>query len=112
MNPNFAIANAPIQGYKETGGEEGDKNKVPLLDNSGKLPVDFLYGAGAGDLTYVHSQGVASSTWSITHNLNKYPSVTVVDSAKNTIEGEVEYDSLNKVTLYFAFSFSGSAYLN
>ena len=27
------------------------------------------------DRTYFHNQGVASSLWIVTHNLNKYPSV-------------------------------------
>ena len=44
--------------------------------------------------------------------MNKYPSVAVVDSAETQVEGDVEYDSLNQVTITFASAFSGYAYFN
>jgi len=62
--------------------------------------------------TYVHVQGLPSSSWVVTHNMNKYPSVTVIDSASNEVEGEVTYNSLNSVTITFSGSFSGTAYFN
>lgn len=62
--------------------------------------------------TYVHTQGAPSSSWSITHNMNKYPSVTIVDSSNNTVEGEVVYNSLTSLTVNFSGSFSGKAYIN
>jgi hypothetical protein len=67
---------------------------------------------GTGDARYVHSQGSAAATWTITHNLNKYPSVTIVDSGSNVQIGEVLYNSLDQVTVTFAAAFSGYAYLN
>lgn len=65
-----------------------------------------------GDLHYVHEQSVPSSTWSIIHNLGKYPSASVVDSAGSNVEGYVIYDSTNAITLSFNGAFSGVAYLN
>lgn len=62
--------------------------------------------------THVHTQGIPSATWTVTHNMNKYPSVTVVDSAETQVIGDVEYDSLNQVTITFASAFSGYAYFN
>jgi TRAP-type uncharacterized transport system substrate-binding protein len=62
--------------------------------------------------TYVHTQGVPSATWSIYHGMNKYPSVTIVDSAMTEVEGDVEYNSLNAVTITFSGAFSGTAYFN
>lgn len=67
---------------------------------------------GSGDKTHVHIQSSAASVWEITHNLNKYPSVTVVDSAGSVVVGEVKYNNTNKVTITFIGSFSGKAYLN
>lgn len=64
------------------------------------------------DKSFVHNQGTPQTNWSITHNLGKNPSVTVVDSADNVVYGEVEYNSLNKVTLTFAGAFSGKAFFN
>lgn len=65
-----------------------------------------------GDKNYVHRQNVSSATWVIDHNLNKYPSIRVEDSAHNDVVGDYDYDSANRVTLRFAGAFSGTAYLN
>tara|TARA_R110000772_G_scaffold79599_1_gene170164 strand:- start:277 stop:624 length:348 start_codon:yes stop_codon:yes gene_type:complete len=64
------------------------------------------------DKTKTHIQGVASSVWIVTHGLNKYPSVSVTDSAGTTVIGMIEYDSLNQVTLTFKSSFSGKVHFN
>ena len=67
--------------------------------------------------TYTHNQSSASDTWVINHNLEKHPSITVVDSAETVVHGKIEYNSKNKVTITFrlnedAYAFSGKAYLN
>lgn len=64
------------------------------------------------DKNFVYSQAVPSSVWVVSHNLNKYASVTVVDSAGTTVYGEVEYNSLNQCTLRFKAPFSGEAFFN
>ena len=63
-------------------------------------------------LAYMHTQGVASSTWVIAHNLGFHPNVTVQDSAGNIVEGEIAYTNTNSLTVSFASSFSGKAYLS
>lgn len=67
---------------------------------------------GGGDITYIHTHMIAEEEWDIQHNLNKYPSVTVVDSAGNTVVGECKYISKDHVRLRFSAAFSGLAYLN
>ena len=67
---------------------------------------------GGGDKTYIHKQVIASNTWEITHNLYKYPSVSVVDTGGNVVIGDVEYTSLNTLVITFTAPFSGTAYLN
>lgn len=62
--------------------------------------------------TYTHEQGTSASTWSITHNLDKYPSVTVVDSAGTKVECVVTYIDSNECELKFNAAFKGKAYLN
>lgn len=62
--------------------------------------------------TFVFEQGIASDTWVIEHNLNKRPSITVVDSADNVVEGAEKYIDENTVEIYFNGSFKGKAYLN
>lgn len=61
---------------------------------------------------YVHEQGVASAVWTVQHNLDKYPSVTVVDSAENEIVAEVEYIDKNTVQITMIGASKGRAYLN
>ena len=76
------------------------------------LMADGSTTTDGGDLNYEHNQTSASNSWSITHNLGKFASVTVVDSGYNKIQGEVIYDSINALTVNFTASFSGRAYLN
>ena len=66
----------------------------------------------SNDKTYLHIQDVASNEWNINHNLNKYPSVTVIDSANNEVVGDVEYIDNNNLIIKFEGSFSGKATLN
>lgn len=62
--------------------------------------------------SYVHIQSTIASTWVVTHNMGKYPSVSVVDSGNNIVFGDVSYLSTSKLTITFAAAFSGKAYLN
>ena len=70
-----------------------------------------------GDITFTHNQSSVSNTWAITHNLNRFPAVTEVDSADTIVYGTVVYNSANQLTITFfqggsALAFSGKAYLN
>ena len=65
-----------------------------------------------GKLTYTHQQNTAASVWNVTHNLGRFPSVTVVDSAGSKIIGDVRYTSDNTVILSFSAPFAGIAYFN
>lgn len=62
--------------------------------------------------TYIHEQGIASDTWEIEHNLDKYPSVTLVDTAGTQFQGRVEYIDKNNCTVYMNGATKGKAYLN
>lgn len=64
------------------------------------------------DKNYIHYQRTSSDSWNIVHNLNKYPSVTVVDSAGSIVVGDILYNDLNTITIKFTGAFSGKAYLN
>lgn len=67
----------------------------------------YVYTAG-----YIYEQAIASAEWYITHNLNKRPSVTVVDSAENVITPEIVYIDNNNVVVRFNGATTGKAYLN
>lgn len=61
--------------------------------------------------SYSYTQVVPANLWTVTHNLNKYPSVSISDSAGNEIFGDVKYTSLNDITISFTCEITGTAYL-
>lgn len=62
--------------------------------------------------TYVHTQTAPAAVWTITHNLDRYPSVVVVDSAGMVVMGDVQYQSKDVIQVAFTAPFAGVAYLN
>ena len=54
-----------------------------------------------GDITFTHNQNTTSDTWVITHNLNRFPSVTVIDSGNSIVQGTVVYNSNKQLTITF-----------
>lgn len=65
-----------------------------------------------GDKHFVHLQGPPSNLWTVTHNLDKKPSVTIIDSAGNMVVGKLVYVNLNILTLQFVSPISGEAICN
>ena len=64
------------------------------------------------DKNFVFTQGTASTTWNIQHDLNKYPSVSVVNNNNVLMYGETTYVDTNNLIINFSAGFSGKAYLN
>ena len=62
--------------------------------------------------TFVHNQGGAATTWAVTHNLNRYPSVTLVTNSDVVVIANVTYTSSNTLTITLASANAGKAYLN
>lgn len=90
------------------------KTTLASLFETGDFPdgqdfYDFIDTVG---YEYTHNQIAASASWVISHGLEKYPSVTVVDSGGSVVIGEITYNSENQITLTFQSQFSGKAYLN
>ena len=67
--------------------------------------------SGDGDKTYTQSFTNSSSV-TVTHKLGKYPAVTVINSAKDEVVGNVEYLDPNSLVVSFSASFSGSVLCN
>jgi hypothetical protein len=63
-------------------------------------------------VSYVHNQVAALTEWQITHNLNFYPNVTIVDSSGTIIEAEITYTNPTALALNFSAPLSGKAYLS
>ena len=60
--------------------------------------------------TQTHTQSVASTTWTITHNFDKNPSVTILDSENNVIYTSIKH-TINSVILTFCVPVAGKAIL-
>lgn len=88
-------------------------NKIKSDGGVVALSDGTIYGQSSEvSLSYIHEQASPSDTWVIGHKLDRYPSVTVVDSSNNLVTGAVTYDSANQLTISFNGSLSGKAYLN
>jgi len=68
----------------------------------------------AGDKNFVSNQlnFSAGAAQTITHNLGKFPSVTVVDSNGKQVIGEVQHTSINALTVTFQNAFAAKVYVN
>ena len=65
-----------------------------------------------GDKTYTHTQTTPAMKWTVQHNLGKFPSCTITDSAGTVVIGEVKHMDKNTVEIVFSAQFAGKAFLN
>lgn len=126
-----------IQGDKGDPGDQGPQGDAGLNGSDGQPGVNGSTGStgatgakgdkgdtgatgatgpqgdpGVSDKNFYYTQGVANSVWSITHNLGKYPSVVIIDSAGSVVIGDINYANTNTLTVTFNASFAGTATLN
>ena len=74
---------------------------ISLLTNGSALP-NFTIGLAGNTLTYL-----------ITHNMNKYPAVSVFEAGtSNQVYGNVTYNNLNQCTISFSSLVTGKATFN
>ena len=71
----------------------------------------LLY-SGAQDKDFTFSQSSAATTWNVTHNLNKFPSVTVTLADGQQVIADVTPNNKNNLTITFSGDNSGIAYMN
>ena len=77
-----------------------------------KLSQELLDEIRRGGNTFVFEFDASQSEWIINHNLNKKPTITVVDSANTVVTCTEEYIGTNNVKITFNAPFKGTAYLN
>lgn len=73
---------------------------------------EFQNPSTSGDSSFTYTQAVPETTWNIQHDLGKFPSITVIDTANTVVTGQYTYIDNNNVTLTFSAGFAGKAYLN
>ena len=105
-----------IDSYTAVGGF--DTLNLTNLAGNGVLEDKAVYDfavftlSSQGAPTFEFDQGVPATTWNITHNLGKFPSITVIDTGDTVVTGEYTYTDNNNVVLNFSAAFAGKAYLN
>ena len=62
--------------------------------------------------TDYYEENTATNPWVVTHGLNKFPSVTVVNRNGVEVYAKVTHDDENNVTITFAGDTAGKAYFN
>lgn len=106
MVGDMGIVNATSNNYNDLANKPSI-NGVTLIGDKTSEELKIT-----GDKTYIHTQALAASVWEVEHNLDKYPSVTVVDSGNSVVIGEVVYIDSNNIRITFTSAFSGKAYFN
>jgi glycine cleavage system aminomethyltransferase T len=89
-------------------------NQVVANVSPGVLPTDGANVAqveAATDKNFGYSLSAVTST-TISHNLNKYPAVTLVDASGQEYIVTPIYNSLNAATVNFPTPFTGTLYFN
>ena len=87
------------------------------IGGNGNLDLNKFYDfavftLSSTDKTFEFTQGVPALVWTIQHNLNKFPSVSVVDTANTVVNSQVDYIDENNITINNTAQFAGKAYLN
>jgi len=96
---------------------------VSFREGNGSLIADKYYAMsfspkGQTDKHHVYDdngsnkQFLAGQSYTVTHNLNKFPSVTTVDSAGSHLIGDVQHINNNSFNVTFTATFYGKVYSN
>ena len=105
-----------------TAGGEGEEYSTFTLnfkEGNGGLSADSYYNLSTSPKSGADKNFVSNNisfsanvTETINHNLNKFPSVTTVDSAGSHVFGDVQHINTNSFTITFTSSFTGKVYVN
>ena len=90
---------------------------LSFLGGNGSISVDDFYDIinftfDSKDKTFIFTQITPSTEWSVQHDLEKFPSITVVDTGQTVVIGDYIYVDNNNVILSFSAAFAGKAYFN
>ena len=94
-------------------GTDADKNNITSNFPLSGIKTYIETNANIPGETTTFVQSSASLEWNITHNLDKFPAVTVIDDTDNDVVfGDISYTNSNNLIINFSAPFSGKAFLN
>jgi hypothetical protein len=101
---NFNVELSVVEAISAVTSVNG-KTGVVVIDypDIGSNPVNHV--------RYTHIQTAISNEWTINHNLNFYPNVTVLDNSSRILETDLVYLNSNTVKIVMNSASSGTAYL-
>lgn len=93
---------------------------ITFLQGNGSLLEDKEYllsvidfdVVDSNDKNYIHNQTIPSDEWNVQHNLNKYPSVSVMLPSGHIGIADVTHVDENNLTITFAGDETGKAIIN
>lgn len=65
-----------------------------------------------GDKNYEFTQTTAATVWVVSHPLNKFPAVAVLDDLGNVVVADVTYIDESTIQIEFAIATTGKVVLN
>jgi hypothetical protein len=101
---NFNVELSVVEAISAVTSVNG-KTGVVVIDypDIGSNPVNHV--------RHTHIQSTIAAEWTINHNLNFYPNVTVLDNASRILETDLVYLNANTVKIVMNSASSGTAYL-
>lgn len=87
-------------------------NSLSNRDLPDQHPIEAITGLKDALGTFIYEQAQTSAEWTINHNLGKYPSVTIADSAGNVFFPAIKYINENTCVVTMNAPMNGVAYLN
>ena len=115
---NFGLYN--VNSITNTGeGATFSTLAVTFIEGNGAMQENKFYAMayspkGQTDKNFVSNSisFTANTAQTITHNLNKFPSVTTVDSGGSHVVGDIQHIDTNSFRITFTASFTGKVYVN
>ena len=103
-------------GRSKTGVDGQVVNSVIVGTRFVDLPFDPVLGGGGGGggggaMAYVYQQSAPATTWTINHNLGYRPSVELLDSGSQEIDGAVSHPTVNQTVVTLSPATAGLARL-
>lgn len=120
----YVVDNQHVKGSVRSVATAADRLNIPIQNRSLGMLVheqdtDFEYRLVTGldndswvqqPISFAYSHEVAGTEEIITHNLGKYPAVTVIDTSGNMVWHHLTYDDNTTVTLRFNSFVRGDAF--
>jgi hypothetical protein len=100
-------------GRSKTGKDGSVVNDVIVGTAFNDLPFDPVPGGGSGSGSgaYIYQQSTPATTWTINHNLGYRPSVELLDSGSQEIDGGVSHPTVNQTVVTLSPATAGLARL-